>query len=344
MQQTCLKGAIHIHSRYSDGSDSMEKIIAAAKTAALDFVMVTDHNILKAKQLGWEGWHDGVLVVVGCEISARQGHCVAFSISDCRRLHKLPPPQYLAKVKQQGGTAYVAHPKGNVKPEFALKLSEWQHWENPDYDGMEIWSYMHDWIEGCHICNLREYLRNPGDYVTGPPAGILQLWDKLAAKRRIVGIGALDNHAANFPIRKLPWAIVKIFPHEFCFRTVRTHIITPPLKHEPEDVQTLLDAMHKGRCFMDYAPLGDATGFRFTATHEGREYQTGDEVHGGAAVDFHVHSPCPADIVLLRNGLAEASEEGTELHHTADGAPAVYRVEARIKGRPWLFTNHIYVR
>jgi len=345
MQQTFLRGAIHVHSRYSDGSDSMEKIIAAARAAGLDYVMVTDHNTLKARQLGWEGWHDGVLVIVGCEISSRHGHCVAFDISDCRRYHKLAPPEYLARVKEQGGTAYVAHPKGNIKPEFVLKLSEWRYWENPDYDGLEIWSYMHDWIEGCHFRNLREYLRHPDAYVSGPPAGVLQLWDKLAQRRRIVGLGALDNHAANFPFRKLPWALVKIFPHEFCFRTVRTHIMTPPLKRQgTEDVQTVLDAMRNGRCYIDYAPLGDGSGFRFTATHEGREYQMGDEVHGGAPVNFSVHSPCPAEIILLRNGLAEAAEECTELQYSTDGSPGVYRVEARIDGRPWLFSNHIYIR
>jgi hypothetical protein len=70
----------------------------------------------------------------------------------------------------------------------------------------------------------------------------------------------------------------------------------------------------------------------------------GDEVHGGAPVEFRVKSPIPADIVLLRNGLAEAAADGRELEFTADGTPGVYRVEAKVKGRPWLFTNHIYVR
>lgn len=346
MQQlTPLKGAMHIHSRYSDGSDGMEAIIAAAKDAALDYIVVTDHNVLKAKTLGWEGWHDGVLVIVACEISGKFSHCLAFNLTDCKKMHKFPPPEYLRQIKDQGGTAFVAHPKGTLKREFGFHIAGWDCWDDPNYAGIEIWSYMHDWIAGCHISNLREYIRHPEDHIAGPSQAVLQLWDKLAAKRHIVGIGALDNHAANFPIRKLPWKLFKVFPHEFCFRTVRTHVLTPPLTQDDgHDVEAFMEALIKGRCYIDYAPLGDGTGFRFSAAADGKEYQIGDEVHSGPPIDFRIHSPCRAEITLLRNGLVENTVEGTELQHSAEGTPGVYRVEARIKDKPWLFTNHIYVR
>jgi len=346
MQQlTPLRGAIHVHSRYSDGSDGMETIVAAAKDAGLDYVVVTDHNALKAKSLGWEGWHNGVLVIVGCEISGKSSHCVALNVTDCRKMYKLPPPEYLRKIKSQGGTALVAHPKGTVKREFGFHIAGWDCWDNPDYAGMEIWSYMHDWIAGCHITNLREYIKHPDEHIAGPSQALLELWDKLAEKRRIVGVGALDNHGANFPIRKLPWKLFKVFPHEFCFRTVRTHVLTRPLtRKDSDDVDAFLEALVKGRCYVDYAPLGDGTGFRFTAVSDGKEYQMGDQVPGGRHLEFRISSPCPAEITLLRNGLAEAAAHGTQLEHSIDGRPGVYRVEARLKGRPWLFTNHIYVR
>ncbi|NQT21083.1 MAG: hypothetical protein HQ592_15350, partial [Planctomycetes bacterium] len=286
-----------------------------------------------------------VLVIVGCEIGGRYGHCVALDIDDCRNLHKLTPPEYLREVKEQGGAAFVAHPKGTVMREFNLHLAGWDCWDDPNYTGLEIWSYMHDWIEDCSLRRLRDYVRHPDEHITGPPPEVLQLWDKLACKRRIVGLGALDNHAANVPLRKLPWHFFKIFPHEFCFRTIRTHVIMPPLGQDAAcDVAAFLEAVKSGRCYVDYAPLGDGTGFQFTARHNGSEHLIGDEFAGGGPIDFIVHSPCPAEIILLRNGQAAASTSGTELEHRANGRPGVYRVEARINGRPWLFTNHFYVR
>ena len=344
-QPTCIKGAFHVHSRYSDGSDNMRTIIAAARDVGLEYVVVTDHNVLKAKAQGWEGWHDGVLVIVGCEISGKYGHCVALDIDDCRKLDKLPPPEYLQAVRDQGGTAFAAHPNGTVMREFNLHLASWDCWDDPNYAGLEIWSYMHDWIEGCSLRRLREYIKHPEQQITGPSPEVLQLWDDLAGKRRMVGLGALDNHAANVPLRKLPWYLFKVFPHELCFRTIRTHVIMPRLSRDgPGDVAAFLEAVKNGRCYVDYAPLGDGTGFQFTALQDGVEYLIGDELAAGRPVEFSVHSPCPAEITLVRNGKAVASADGTELERRADGSPGVYRVEARINGRPWLFTNHLYVR
>ena len=49
----------------------MPEIIDAAQMAGLDFLILTDHNTLQAREEGWEGWHDDLLVVVGQEITNR---------------------------------------------------------------------------------------------------------------------------------------------------------------------------------------------------------------------------------------------------------------------------------
>ena len=48
---------LHVHTKCSDGSGSMSDIIGAAETAKVDFVLVADHNTLRARREGWEGWH-----------------------------------------------------------------------------------------------------------------------------------------------------------------------------------------------------------------------------------------------------------------------------------------------
>jgi hypothetical protein len=62
----------------------------------------------------------------------------------------------------------------------------------------------------------------------------------------------------------------------------------------------------------------------------------------GPAV-IRVHSPAPAQLALLRNGERMAEAEGTSLEHRVE-EPGVYRVEARIEGRPWVYTNPVYLR
>ncbi len=44
------KGAIHIHSRYSDGSGSLQEIVKSANLAGLDYLIITDHHTLRHKQ------------------------------------------------------------------------------------------------------------------------------------------------------------------------------------------------------------------------------------------------------------------------------------------------------
>ena len=43
-------GVIHIHTRYSDGAGTIEEIARNANAQQLDYLIVTDHNTLKALQ------------------------------------------------------------------------------------------------------------------------------------------------------------------------------------------------------------------------------------------------------------------------------------------------------
>lgn len=41
-------GALHIHSVYSDGTGTVEEIINYAREVGLDYLILTDHNTVKA--------------------------------------------------------------------------------------------------------------------------------------------------------------------------------------------------------------------------------------------------------------------------------------------------------
>ena len=79
---TDLAGVIHLHSLYSDGTGTVQEIARAGEANGLDFVLLTDHDTLEARDRGEEGWHGKVLLLVGEEVSPKgQDHFLAFGSS-----------------------------------------------------------------------------------------------------------------------------------------------------------------------------------------------------------------------------------------------------------------------
>ena len=77
-------GAIHIHSIYSDGSGEVTDIAGFAAESDLDFIILTDHNTLRALHEGFEGWYGKTLLLVGCEINDKENknHYLAFGVDE----------------------------------------------------------------------------------------------------------------------------------------------------------------------------------------------------------------------------------------------------------------------
>ena len=64
---------------------------------------------------------------------------------------------------------------------------------------------------------------NPQKFIVGPEPRTLALWDELLAQgKRITAVGNSDAHAT--PMRMGPFQRI-IFPYEFLFRAVNTHIL-----------------------------------------------------------------------------------------------------------------------
>lgn len=340
--QPCLKeyrGASHIHSTYSDGSSAIPAIIADAKRAGLDFIVMSDHNSLEPKYDGWEGWHDGVLVIIGVETSPwRKGHCIAFGLEQHRNFRWMEPHECLDEVNRQGGFAFIAHPMGKKLPAFKVNLEAWRDWDKDGFAGIELWSYMHDWIEGLNYLKLWSSYREPEARIKGPDPRLLRIWDELTRTRKVAAISGLDAHAR--PI--FGWWC-KVFPYFDLFRTLRTHILCKPLTGDARhDLAQIFDAHREGRCFVAYDLLADSDGFRFHAESGPAKAVMGESLTLDREVRFSVSSPETASLRLLRHGETVAETKGTTLEATASDKGA-YRVEARLHDKPWVFTNPIYV-
>ena len=338
-------GAIHIHSKHSDGTGTLKKIVKVAQNAGLDYIIITDHNTIKTMEDGGEGWYDDLLTLVGEEIGQYgDSHYLAFGINqvinpeDHENINS-----YIQAVKKQGGIGFAAHPIGINKPIFDLHLSSWKDWDNPDYTGMEIWSYMRDWAGNINLFSIFYYFFRPEKAIRGPNPELLEKWDQLCQKRRIAAIGGVDVHARHF----FPFIFIQFLSYRKAFRGLRNHIITKsPLSSDLiESKKIIYGAMEAGNCFFARDFLRDSRGFSFMAyTDKGQRLIMGDEVKLESGARLEIKSPARANLRLLCNGqlISEVSDARELVFKTTK--PGVYRVEAYLGKFAWVFTNPIYLR
>jgi hypothetical protein len=332
-------GSIHMHSCYSDGSGTVRDIAAAARRAGLDFLILTDHDTLQPRDDGWQGWHDGVLVVVGVEITCqRRSHVVVLDAKNVAGLRFKPLRRLLFDLQNQGATAFVAHAHPAYIMGYSMKAGELLDWEVPGFTGVELWSLMHDVCNGLNPWRALSFLRHWRRYVRGPHPDTLAHWDRITQTRRFPAIGSLDNHAITIPVFG-----VQFLPYEIGFRTLTTHVLAEELAGTPEDVDRILSAVCRGRVFLAMDMWANARGFRFEAETAGEPLLMGDETVWQGPMVLKAHSPEPARITLLCDGKPVAETEGADLEYRAEG-PGVYRIEARHQGRHWVYTNPIYLR
>ena len=109
--------ALHMHTTYSDGTGSVEEVLAFAQTRTdLDVIAVTDHDTiqgaLRARDLVASGGYR-FEVIVGEEISTREGHLLALFLERPVR-PGLSIERSIEMVHEQGGLAIVAHPFNRI--------------------------------------------------------------------------------------------------------------------------------------------------------------------------------------------------------------------------------------
>jgi hypothetical protein len=342
-------GSIHLHTTASDGAATHEEVARIASLAGLDFLIVTDHNVLTP---GIEGWNGDVLLLVGEEIhdttrTPQANHYLALGIKEQIPGDGRSAQQVIDAVSAQGGFGFLAHPFERSPAFTGEPELPWVDWQVSGYAGLEIWNYMSEFKSYLH--NLRRALFLifwPQWAIKGPFPETMAKWDELLAHGRTVAIAGTDAHGNPHRLGPLRRAIL---PYEHCFRAVRTHILSPaPLEGDLEHQRALVyKALRSGNCFVAYDAIGDSKGFWFTARSGEVRVGMGEEIPLSGNVDFTISSPLRADLRLLRDGELVARGEGRTLNYST-AEPGVYRVEAYrrhlLKSRAWVFTNPIYVR
>lgn len=324
-------GVIHIHTAYSDGAGTFEDIARVANAQRLDYLIVTDHNTLQPLREGKQGWHGATLILVGTEVSTRGGHYLALNVTREIDRHKLTTQQVIDEVNRQGGLGFIAHPY--------FKKRRWTDWKVRGFTGIEGYNVAHDTLDENRMRLVLWTLMVPAEpfyqSLIDRPYDPLQAWDTLCAEHgRIVGIGASDAHE----VRVLG---MKFAPYEIMFQLIRTHVLVPsPTLSAP----AVYAALRQGHAYFSLELLAEAEGFAFTAEVGSRTAGImGDEVRLTPDLQLMTRLPAAAELTLFRNGQPIARTITAQPWRVPVHEPGAYRVEAARFGKPWIFSNPIYV-
>ncbi len=328
-QPRTYTGVIHIHTVRSDGGGTLEEVVRAAKENGIDFVLLTDHGTRGYGGEGEEGWHDGVLVLCGEEVSTPEGHLLAFETRE-----DVGPRETLSgaleEIRRQCGIAATAHHQivGGPFPAPPMEMA----------DLVEIWSFMDEFLSRVDARSILQATTRPEKVVSGPARRLLWQWDRELQKRRLPIIGGLNVHQKKHPL--LEWKM--LFPYGLAFQTICTCVQVPELPSVALRARDMVwNALREGRSYVANRSVGTERGFMFQfVTQAGRNRQMGEDVPYTDRGRFRIRVPQEAEVVLRHNGQPLSWSTAVEMSFPAAG-PGTYRVEVYLNRRLWILSNPI---
>lgn len=367
--RTHVRGVIHVHTRRSDGSGTMNDIATAASRAGLDFVVFTDHG--NGMSIQPPAYRAGVLCIDAAEISTRDGHVVALGLA--------PSPYPLAgegrdvveDIHRLGGAAFAAHP---VSPKQALT---WKNWDVA-LDGFEWLNADSEWRDETRpalIGTLAHYLfRGPESVAAllSRPSALFDQWDRMSREGRLLTTyAAADAHARlgatdgvdvgqGNAEDEAPSRMLRVPSYETIFRVLSVAVELPrPLTGGADvDAKALVQAIRGGRAYSVIDGFARGGAMEFHGETDAGTVHMGERVGAGRLTRLVVHARAPVTTTLrlLRNGEVVAETTGVSMEvgrdrlGTASGSDnaVAYRVDAFLGPRaspstaPWIVSNPIF--
>ena len=343
-------GVIHVHSRYSDGSGTIEQIIRAAHTADLDFLVMTDHSTLQPLIDGYQGYHNDLLVLIGEEVNTSAGHLLALGLDHhVEQQGDEGLPALLDSIDSAGGLAILAHPAGR-RP--------WTAWPVRPVHGIEILNADTAWRDDHPLEWIRVLLflwfmpEGALNSLIDRPDEAINRWQTLAQQQHLVGIGSVDAHA-RIPL----WGDQSLqFPsYARMFGLLRTYVVLDSALSGAEvpDRQQILDALRNGQCYIAVDSYEEASQFDFELQVDDTSFNMGSHVVFQQGAQVRVKAPSSGAVLvrLYRNGQQIVEVSAQDMVYDLS-EPGVYHAEAyqarpRLFGseeaRLWIISNPIWV-
>lgn len=346
-------GVLHVHSNYSDGAGTVPEILHAAAEAGLDFVVLTDHGDPRALSVEGEGYAEGVLLLVGSEISTEGGHILALDIPDPVFRFGTDAAEALRDVDEMGGFSVAAHPVA-LRPNFA-----WEGWELPGLNGIELFNFFTGFRRQSALSLVTALLAYPLSPRRGLAVAlewdpsVIETWDRVLADRDLTAWIGLDAHGqwAVSERMQLPWP-----GYREVFSMARNHLVLdePLVGDALVDRETIYRALERGQGYLSIDGIADGSRFRFFAQSGSQRWPMGSHLPASLVGEVRlvgsVEAPPGSRLRLLRNGKLAA--ETTESTISLDiGEPGVYRAEVRLdtsfvpgeRDQPWIVSNPIFI-
>ncbi len=338
-------GCIHIHYPLQKLQETFESIGEEGNAADLDFIVINSHTPKKnlfryEKTFSNERYFGKTLIINGEETDDKnkQNHLLVIGGSKWYG-NKEETALVLSEATNENCISFIPHPEGSHKLFLLKKEYFWEDWDMEGFTGIEIWSMLFDWAKSTRLYNLPvRYLGFPQN-LEGPSSSILDRWDALSLKRKVVGIAGLDIHP--LPLLFGLFDVKRSFAYRNVFKALRNHILLrDPLTGDTlEDKKKILAGLRNGTLFFANDLLVKSYGFYFGTEDE--RFFIGDTVP--VNTPFIVKSPVKAKTRVVFNGHTLWEKE-TDFKRFVPEKSGVYRVEARIQNKPWVFSNHIRVK
>src|SRR5215468_8292044 len=137
------KGVLHVHSRFSDGDESLERLVGVFQQSGMSFAAVSDHAevfddrrmeeyVLLCEALSSHSF----VVIPGLEFALHGGdiHILGYGIT--RRVRFKSAEALVDGIHEAGGLAVLAHPPfGSINILGPVRAK---------FDGIEVWNGRYD--------------------------------------------------------------------------------------------------------------------------------------------------------------------------------------------------------
>ncbi len=358
------KGVTHAHSNLGVGSGSPHDIIEAAVQADLDFIFITDLNLI-IRDYSFEGYHGQTMALAGVDYSYLDSRLLLYDSLGHHQVESLGQAQVLL-------TDLLSQTNRDTNKDLVVLAHPFKSgykWSGPypeALDGLEVINLKSVWQQAWlsrRISFLWSILIYPFNAdlaflrLYSEPKAEIELWNQLAAKHRTSGFAG--NEATARTGAAYGNLYLKFPSYQVSFSLLSNHVL---LRSEltgdfDKDKRKIIDALDQGQFYMALDLLGNPKGFSFYLQDGEKIEAMGFEtkMHKGMSLVMHLPSKpkVPFEMYLLKDGERVSSSNQTESIYEIK-SPGVYRAVVRViptmplpDGRrwiPWIYSNPIYVR
>ncbi|HZX10377.1 MAG TPA: PHP domain-containing protein [Acidobacteriota bacterium] len=329
-----ITGVYHIHSTFSDGKKTVEKIAESAAKSSLDFCILTDHGSPNYESLKSQGWKQGVLVLAGSELSVSRGHLVALNFGWPQKKFSQNAESAAYEITKLNGFSVIAHP---------YSKTHWTWGRYAGYSGMEIINA--DAMVKRNYMRMLPYLpalliepKLPMLKMINTPEKNLSKWDRLNKNFTTYGYYSTDAHMFYTPL----------------FSLLQIHVILKKdLSSDFEKAKTqVFRSLQSGRFYNSIDAAAPAAGFRFWGEKGNNKIYMGESSVFDESISLFIKTPdsISCQTALLHNGKPVLTDSKDLISYTCL-EPGVYRAEVYLhekspldKSCPWILSNPIFLR